>query len=48
VALTRSIRHVPTVEAATLLLLEPVLNPIWTWVLQGERASATALSGGAL
>jgi len=48
VLLTRSIRHVPTVEAATLLLLEPVLNPIWTWALQGERASATALSGGAL
>ncbi len=48
VALTRSIKHVPAVEAATLLLLEPVLNPIWTWVLQGEKASTTTLSGGAL
>ena len=48
VILTRSIRHVPAVEAATLLLLEPVLNPVWTWLLQGERMSATTLSGGAL
>ncbi len=36
-ALTRSVKHVPAVEAATLLLLEPVLNPVWTWIIQGER-----------
>jgi DME family drug/metabolite transporter len=47
-AVTRSIRHVAAVEATTLLLLEPVLNPVWTWVLQGERMSATTMSGGAL
>ncbi len=46
--LTRSIHHVPAVEAATLLLLEPVLNPVWTWLLQGERLTATTLSGGIL
>ena len=47
-ALTRSIRHVPGLEAATLLLIEPVFNPVWTWLIQGERPSAMALAGGAL
>ena len=46
--LTRSIRHVPAVEAATLLLLEPVLNPVWTWITQGEKLSAATMAGGAL
>jgi drug/metabolite transporter (DMT)-like permease len=45
---TRSIRHVPAFEAATLLLLEPVLNPIWAWLLHGERPTALALIGGVL
>jgi drug/metabolite transporter (DMT)-like permease len=48
VFLTRSIRHVPGFEAATLLLVEPVFNPAWTWLLQGERPAATALAGGAI
>jgi drug/metabolite transporter, DME family len=47
-ALTRSIRHVPAVEATTLLLLEPVLNPVWTWLLQGERLTVTTVFGGAM
>lgn len=47
-ALTRSIRRLPGLEAATLLLIEPVFNPIWTWMIQGEQPSAAALAGGAL
>jgi drug/metabolite transporter (DMT)-like permease len=46
IALTRSIRHVPALEAATLLLLEPVFNPIWTWLLQREYPGRLALLGG--
>ena len=46
--LTRAIRHVPALEAATLILLEPVLNPIWTWLLHGERPSLWAIAGGSL
>ena len=46
VCLTRSIRHVPAVEAATLLLIEPVLNPIWAWLIHGEQPSDRALTGG--
>jgi drug/metabolite transporter (DMT)-like permease len=48
VFLTRSIRHVPAFEAATLLLVEPVFNPAWTWLLQGERPAALVLAGGAV
>jgi drug/metabolite transporter, DME family len=46
--LTRSLREVPGLEAATLLLIEPVFNPVWTWIVHGERPSNLALTGGAL
>jgi drug/metabolite transporter (DMT)-like permease len=45
-ALSRSIRYVPGLEAATLLLVEPVFNPIWSWLIQDERPSGLALLGG--
>jgi drug/metabolite transporter (DMT)-like permease len=48
VLLTRSMREVPGLEAATLLLIEPVFNPIWTWIVHGERPGTLALIGGAL
>lgn len=48
VALTRSIRRVRGLEAATLLLVEPVFNPIWTWLIHGEEPGTLALLGGAL
>jgi drug/metabolite transporter (DMT)-like permease len=48
VFLTRSLREVPGLEAATLLLIEPVLNPVWTWIVHGERPGALALIGGGL
>ncbi|MBV8436249.1 MAG: DMT family transporter [Silvibacterium sp.] len=47
IALTRGIRHVPALEAATLLLVEPVFNPIWAWLVHGERPGYLALFGGA-
>jgi len=46
--LTRSIRHVPAVDAATLLLVEPVVNPIWAWLIHGEVPSGTAIIGGVI
>jgi DME family drug/metabolite transporter len=48
VFLTRSLREVPGLEAATLLLIEPVFNPVWTWIIHGERPGAAALAGGLL
>lgn len=46
--LTRGITRVAALEAGLLLLLEPVLNPVWTFLLQGEKPGLTTLLGGAL
>lgn len=46
ICLTSAIRHVPALDASLLLLLEPVLNPIWTWLLRGERPEGWAIVGG--
>lgn len=35
-------------EASLLLLVEPVLNPLWTWLVHGETPGGLALLGGAL
>jgi drug/metabolite transporter (DMT)-like permease len=48
VCLARAIRYVPAFEATTVLLLEPVLNPVWTWLVHGEKPGPLALIGGAL
>ena len=34
-------------EVSLILLIEPVLNPIWAWIVHGERPGAWALLGGA-
>lgn len=46
--LTRGMRHVPALEASLLLLVEPVLNPIWAWILQKEVPEAASIVGGAV
>lgn len=46
--LTRAIRHVTAFEATTILLLEPALNPVWVWLVHGERPGALPLLGGAI
>ena len=46
--LAGAITHVPAFEASLLLLLEPVLNPVWAWLMLGERPSALAGVGAAL
>ena len=48
VFVTRAIRHVPAFEATTVLLLEPAINPLWAWLVQGERPGAGSLAGGAI
>ena len=47
-ALTAAMRHLPALDASLLLLLEPVLNPVWTWAIRGERPGAWTLAGGAV
>lgn len=48
VFVTSAIRRVPALEAALILLLEPVLNPVWAWLVHGETPSVSALIGGAI
>jgi drug/metabolite transporter (DMT)-like permease len=45
---TRGLRALGALEVSLLALLEPVLNPLWTWLVHGERSSALALAGGAV
>lgn len=46
--LSTGVQHVTALEASLLLLAEPVLNPVWAWVAQGERPAGYALSGAGL
>ncbi len=48
VLVTSGLRHIPALEASLILLIEPVLNPVWAWLFQGERPGAWALLGGAI
>ncbi len=48
VCLSKGMPGVPALEASLLLLLEPVLNPIWSWLVHGETPGSWAIAGGAL
>jgi drug/metabolite transporter, DME family len=48
VLVTRALRRLPAFEASVLLLVEPVLNPVWALVFHGERPGTIAFAGGAL
>jgi drug/metabolite transporter, DME family len=45
---SRGLLGTPAVEASLLVLLEPVLNPIWTFLAAGERPGPWAVVGGAI
>jgi drug/metabolite transporter (DMT)-like permease len=48
VVLMRAIGGVPAVRASLLLMIEPALNPVITWLAHGEEPHWLALLGGAL
>jgi drug/metabolite transporter (DMT)-like permease len=48
VCLTRGIRKIPAFEASTLLLIEPALNPVWTWLIMDERPALLSIAGGGI
>ncbi|MCK5379187.1 MAG: DMT family transporter [Acidobacteria bacterium] len=48
VFLTRGMRRVPALEASLLLLVEPVLNPIWAFFAHREVPTSWAMLGGAI
>ncbi len=39
---------IPAAQAALLNVVEPILGPLWVWILLGERPSEAALLGGAI
>ncbi len=48
VFLTQGVRRVPAFEASLLLLLDPLLTPVWAFWLHGEKPGLGALCGGAI
>lgn len=46
--LVRGLKHVPALQASMLMLIEPVLNPLWAWIVHGERPGDPVLLGGAM
>jgi drug/metabolite transporter, DME family len=48
VFLTAAMRVLPALEVSLLLLIEPVLNPIWTWMIRSERAGTYTIIGGVI
>jgi drug/metabolite transporter, DME family len=46
--LARAVPHVRAIEVSLFLLIEPVLNPIWAWLVHGETPGAATLAGGAV
>jgi drug/metabolite transporter (DMT)-like permease len=47
-ALSTAMPHVPALEASTLLLVEPALNPVWAYLAHGERPGPLSWVGGTL
>jgi drug/metabolite transporter (DMT)-like permease len=48
VFLVHGVKRVGALEASLLILLEPVLSPVWAWLIHGEQPSNLALLGGAI
>jgi len=45
---TAASKHLSATELGLLALLEPILGPIWVWVLMSEHPGAATLVGGAI
>lgn len=45
---SRAIRHVPALDAILIPVIEPVLNPLWVFMLLGERPGEWAIAGGVM
>jgi DME family drug/metabolite transporter len=48
VFVSAAIQVLPALEASVFLLIEPVLNPIWAWLIQGETPGLWPLVGGVI
>lgn len=43
---SRAIQHVTALEAVLIPIIEPILNPIWVFMVQGEMPSIWSIVGG--
>lgn len=48
VLFSSGIRHLTALRAILLGLVEPLLNPLWVWLGNGERPGSWAIAGGAV
>lgn len=48
VFVTAAIHRITAFEASLFVLVEPVLNPVWAWLILGEAPAALALLAGAM
>ena len=46
--LARAVPQLRALEVGLFLLIEPVLNPIWAWIVHGETPGPATILGGAL
>ncbi len=44
----RAIPHVRAIDAVLIVLIEPILNPVWVFLFVGERPGFLALVGGGI
>jgi len=44
--LSSAVGRLPALETSLLLLLEPVLNPVWAWLIHGEDPGSWTILGG--
>lgn len=44
----RALKSVPAVEGAIIPMIEPILSPLWVFLLLGERPGPFALAGGSI
>ncbi len=47
-AFSRGVTGTPAIEASLIILIEPVLNAVWTFLVAGERMGPWAIAGGAV
>jgi len=46
--LARAVPRIRALEVGLFLLIEPVLNPVWAWLVHGETPGPATLVGGAV
>ena len=46
--MTRAMRTITALDTAVLLLIEPLLNPTFVWLMHGEIPTPLAMTGGAM